>query len=168
MARCPHLPDTPGRIAAVLTPPRALLALVAGAVLGFGAAVSGGVLADRSDRAPRPAMPAGFTGLEGAEAARFAAVYTRVKQEYVDAVDDHALVDKALRGMVAGLDAHSAYLDSDELDQMRHAALGAYPGIGIGGRDRARGRRRHRHRPHRSHGAHARPFGHGGAPRRAP
>ena len=47
------------------------------------------------------------------EARLFAEVYERIKREYVDEVDDHALMEKAIRGMVAALDPHSAYLDSE-------------------------------------------------------
>jgi carboxyl-terminal processing protease len=49
----------------------------------------------------------------------------------VDEVDDHALVEKAIRGMVAALDPHSAYLDSDEFDEIRLSTMGSYPGVGI-------------------------------------
>jgi hypothetical protein len=38
--------------------PRTLLALIAGAVLGFGGALTGGVLADRPSEAALPAHPA--------------------------------------------------------------------------------------------------------------
>jgi carboxyl-terminal processing protease len=106
---------------------RALLALAAGAGLGFAGALAGGVLADRAP--PQPAAePA---ALSYGEAAFFAEVYERIKREYVDEVDDHALMEKAVRGMVAALDAHSAYLDRDELNEIRLSTMGSYPGIGI-------------------------------------
>jgi carboxyl-terminal processing protease len=61
----------------------------------------------------------------------FAEVYERIKREYVDDVDDHALIEKAIRGMVAALDPHSAFLDSDEFEEIRLSTMGAYPGVGI-------------------------------------
>ncbi|TLY94522.1 MAG: peptidase S41, partial [Gammaproteobacteria bacterium] len=100
--------------------PRTLVALIAGAVLGFGGALTGGVLADRSGEASLPAHPArpvGGTALPWQEASLFAEVYERIKRDYVDDVDDHALMEKALRGMVAALDPHSAYLDSEEFEE---------------------------------------------------
>ena len=46
-------------------------------------------------------------------------------------MDDHALMEKAIRGMVAALDPHSAYLDTSELEQVRLSTMGSYPGVGI-------------------------------------
>ncbi|MGH8210204.1 MAG: S41 family peptidase [Steroidobacteraceae bacterium] len=107
---------------------RTLIALVAGAIFGFAAAVSGGVLAER----PRESAQAGnSTTLPWEEARQFAEVYERIKREYVDEVDDHALMEKAIRGMVAALDPHSAYLDSEEFEEIRLSTMGSYPGVGI-------------------------------------
>jgi carboxyl-terminal processing protease len=111
---------------------RTLLALIAGVALGFCAALTSGVLADRqlevrpdvSHAAPRPGLP-------WQEASLFAEVYERIKHDYVDDVDDHTLMEKAVRGMVAALDPHSAYLDSEEFDEIRLSTMGSYPGVGI-------------------------------------
>src|SRR3974390_2570773 len=40
-------------------------------------------------------------------------------------------MQKASRGMVAALDPHSAYLDSQEFDEIRLSTMGSYPGVGI-------------------------------------
>jgi len=102
--------------------PTTVLALLLGALLGFALAVSGGVQADRRpDRA----------GLPSADARLLAEVIERVKAEYVDRVDDHELMQYAVRGMLSGLDAHSAFLDEDELADLRIATEGSYTGIGI-------------------------------------
>jgi carboxyl-terminal processing protease len=106
---------------------RTALALCAGTVLGFCGALTSGVLADRTVEAPR--SPA--SSLPWQEASLFADVYERIKREYVDEVDDHALMEKAVRGMVAALDPHSAYLDSEEFDEIRLSTMGSYPGVGI-------------------------------------
>ena len=55
----------------------------------------------------------------------------RIKREYVDEVDDHQLMEKAVRGMVAALDPHSAFLDSEEFEEIRLTTMGSYPGVGI-------------------------------------
>ena len=113
------------------TPSRTLIALTAGTFLGFCGALSSGVLADRpgavayADPAPARAT------LPWQEASLFAEVYERIKRDYVDDVDDHALMEKAIRGMVAALDPHSAYLDSQEFDEIRLSTMGSYPGVGI-------------------------------------
>ena len=49
--------------------------------------------------------------LPPAEARRLAEIVGRVRREYVDDVPAERLLDQAARGMVASLDAHSAYLD---------------------------------------------------------
>jgi carboxyl-terminal processing protease len=108
--------------------PRTFLTLIAGAVLGFGGAMATGVLAERSAGATRPASE---PVLPWEEANLFAEVYERIKREYVRDIDDHTLMEKALRGMVAGLDPHSAYLDSEEFEEIRLSTMGSYPGVGI-------------------------------------
>ena len=107
---------------------RTLIALFVGAVFGFSAAVTGGVLAERPSEV---AMTGNSTALPWEEARQFAEVYERIKREYVDEVDDHALMEKAIRGMVAALDPHSAYLDSEEFEEIRLSTMGSYPGVGI-------------------------------------
>jgi carboxyl-terminal processing protease len=112
---------------------RTLIALVTGIVLGFCGALTRGVLADRPAEAARPeaAHVESQAGLPWQEASLFAEVYERIKREYVDEVDDHTLMEKAVRGMVAALDPHSAYLDSEEFDEIRLSTMGSYPGVGI-------------------------------------
>lgn len=114
--------------------PRTLVALTAGAVLGFCGAFASGVLADRPNEGAHSAhasRPVDGTALPWQEANLFAEVYERIKRDYVDDVDDHALMEKALRGMVAALDPHSAYLDSEEFEEIRLSTMGSYPGVGI-------------------------------------
>jgi carboxyl-terminal processing protease len=110
------------------TRPRTLGTLAAGAVLGFCGALAGGALAER---APAIAQPATRAALPWEEASVFAEVYERIKRDYVDDIDDHALMEKAVRGMVAALDSHSAYLDSSEFEEIRLSTMGSYPGVGI-------------------------------------
>jgi len=112
---------------------RTLVALIAGVALGFCAALARGVLADRQGEGLRAdaGHPAPRMGLPWQEASLFAEVYERIKRDYVDEVDDHTLMEKAVRGMVAALDPHSAYLDSEEFDEIRLSTMGSYPGVGI-------------------------------------
>src|SRR5262245_53869966 len=106
---------------------RTLIALCAGAVFGFSGAIAGDVMAER--RADDQAVQA--NALPWEQARLFAEVYERIKREYVDEVDDKALMEKAIRGMVAALDPHSAYLDTDEFEEIRLSTMGSYPGVGI-------------------------------------
>jgi carboxyl-terminal processing protease len=107
---------------------RTLIALLAGAIFGFSAALTGGVMAERPGES---AQAAHSTSLPWEEARQFAEVYERIKREYVDDVDDRTLMEKAIRGMVAALDPHSAYLDSEEFEEIRLSTMGSYPGVGI-------------------------------------
>ena len=103
-----------------------LIALCAGAVFGFSGAIAGDVRAEHREETPRsPAT------LPWEQARLFAEVYERIKREYVDEVDDKELMEKAIRGMVAALDPHSAYLDTDEFEEIRLSTMGSYPGVGI-------------------------------------
>jgi carboxyl-terminal processing protease len=106
---------------------RTLIALCAGAVFGFSGAIAGDVMAER--RADETLNPANT--LPWQQARLFAEVYERIKREYVDEVDDKQLMEKAIRGMVAALDPHSAYLDTDEFEEIRLSTMGSYPGVGI-------------------------------------
>jgi carboxyl-terminal processing protease len=110
---------------------RTLIALVAGALFGFSAALTGGVLAEHPGETAQAQAPGNSATLPWEEARLFAEVYERIKREYVDDVDDHALMEKAIRGMVAALDPHSAFLDTEEFEEIRLSTMGSYPGVGI-------------------------------------
>jgi carboxyl-terminal processing protease len=61
----------------------------------------------------------------------FAEVFGRIKQDYVEPVDDRKLLRDAIRGMLSGLDPHSAYLDEDEFEDLRVGTSGEFGGLGI-------------------------------------
>ena len=96
---------------------RTLATLGAGIILGFSGALAGNALADRSGDEARASPPP--AALPWEEARLFAEVYERIKREYVDEVDDHELMEKAVRGMVSALDPHSAYLLSGRWHRSR-------------------------------------------------
>ena len=98
--------------------------LAAGLCLGLGLGLAHGVRADRS-----PAPPG--TPIPWEDARTLAGVIERVKHDYVEKVDDHVLLQAAVRGMVSSLDPYSAYLDRDEYDEIRISSSGEYSGVGI-------------------------------------
>jgi carboxyl-terminal processing protease len=61
----------------------------------------------------------------------FAEIFGRIKQDYVDPVDDTVLLEHAIRGMLAGLDPHSAYLDAEEYRELQVGTSGKFGGLGI-------------------------------------
>jgi carboxyl-terminal processing protease len=77
--------------------------------------------------AKAPARP----NLTPADSAQLAEVIERVQREYVDDVQHPELIDDALRGLVAGLDPYSSYLDAEEYADLRVSTAGTYAGIGI-------------------------------------
>ena len=102
---------------------RAILVVVVGLVLGFSLSV-GGALFGAAGTPDRETL-----ALE--QARLFAEVLARVKQDYVEPVDDAVLLESAIRGMVSDLDPHSQYLDAKEYRDIRVSTTGSYTGIGI-------------------------------------
>jgi len=85
---------------------RNILLLAAGVALGLSFGLARGVLADK---------PAALGAeLPWQDARMLSEVLERVKREYVNPVDDHQLLQAAIRGMVSSLDPYSAFLDSEE------------------------------------------------------
>lgn len=62
---------------------------------------------------------------------KFAEVYSAVKTQYVDAVDDDKFLKDAISAAVAGLDPHSNYLDLEGLKDFGIATGGEFGGVGI-------------------------------------
>ncbi|MGV6826885.1 MAG: S41 family peptidase [bacterium] len=61
----------------------------------------------------------------------FAEVFGRVKRDYVESVSDRELLDYAIRGMLSGLDPHSAYLDEEDFADMKVGTSGQFGGLGL-------------------------------------
>jgi carboxyl-terminal processing protease len=61
----------------------------------------------------------------------FTDVFARIKQDYVETVDDKTLLESAVRGMLAGLDPHSTYLDREEYNDLQIGTTGEFGGLGI-------------------------------------
>jgi carboxyl-terminal processing protease len=97
--------------------------LLLGVSVGLSLGLAGGVLADK------PAAPA--DDLPWQDARTLADVLERVKHDYVNPVDDHQLLQAAIRGMVSSLDPYSAYLDGEEYDEVKISSSGQYSGVGI-------------------------------------
>jgi len=61
----------------------------------------------------------------------FTEVFSRIKSDYVESVDDKSLIEDAIRGMLSGLDPHSAYLDTSEFGDLKIGTTGQFGGLGI-------------------------------------
>ncbi len=104
---------------------RPLAALPMGLILGFMLILTTGVVADRYDgQLAADEMPVD-------EARMLAEVLHKVRSDYVDELGYEKLIEMAVRGMVSGLDAHSAYLDAEEYEEIRISTAGSYSGVGL-------------------------------------
>ncbi len=65
------------------------------------------------------------------EIRRYVMVYNAVRQAYVDPVDDRALMQSAVRGLLLDLDPHSSYLRKADAAQFDEQTRGAYDGVGL-------------------------------------
>lgn len=62
---------------------------------------------------------------------QFMNVFERVRGEYVDKVDDKALIKGAIDGMLTSLDPHSSFVDGRAFTQLRTTTDGNYGGLGL-------------------------------------
>ena len=61
----------------------------------------------------------------------FTEVLDRIRSAYVEPVSDTTLLENAIRGMLDGLDPHSAYLDEAAFKDLQEATTGQFGGVGI-------------------------------------
>ena len=62
---------------------------------------------------------------------QFVDIFNRIKEQYVDEIDDQELFKSAIKGMVSGLDPHSSYLSSEDFDELKIGTTGKFGGLGI-------------------------------------
>lgn len=110
-------------------PFRFVLILGVGILVGFGLSVGRPVQAQREIEAPVTQVKE--QPVPWQDARLLAEVLQHVRQEYVEKISDEELIEAAIRGMIADLDAHSAFLDPEEFDEIRISTTGEYSGVGI-------------------------------------
>ena len=62
---------------------------------------------------------------------QFVDVYKKIKDQYVDEIDDEQLFNYAIEGMVTNLDPYSDYLSQDDFSELKIGTTGKFGGIGI-------------------------------------
>lgn len=102
---------------------RSILVLVIGTVMGLSLSFGGSVMTAHDK--PNPGE------LSWQQARLFAEVMQRIKQDYVEPLDDSVLLESAIRGMVSDLDSHSQYLDAEQYQDIRISTTGSYSGVGL-------------------------------------
>ena len=96
--------------------------IITGAVIGASLIFGQMVFADRPES--QPDLPLD-------DLRTFSEVFGRIKNNYVESVDDKQLLQGAIRGMLDSLDPHSAYLDLEDFKDLREGTSGEFGGLGI-------------------------------------
>lgn len=98
------------------------LVLSVGVVLGASMTIGQSVFAEKeAAKGPLPLK----------ELRTFTEVFEKIKTDYVEPVGDNNLLENAIRGMLTGLDPHSAYLDADAFKELQVGTSGEFGGLGI-------------------------------------
>lgn len=100
---------------------RSMPVLAFGALLGASLTLGEGVLAGKNETETLP--------LE--DLRTFTEIFAKIKNDYVEPIEDKALLENAIRGMLAGLDPHSAYLVPDDYKELQAGTSGEFGGLGI-------------------------------------
>ena len=98
-----------------------LLLILTGLLLGLSISIGQGVFAEREVAVTLPVE----------ELRAFTDVFGRIKNDYVEEVNDRELLESAIRGMLTGLDPHSAYLDREQFKELQVGTSGEFGGLGI-------------------------------------
>ena len=61
----------------------------------------------------------------------FGQIFDRVRSGYVEEVTDEELIEKAIDGMLTGLDPHSGYMNEEVWQEMQTDTKGKFGGLGI-------------------------------------
>jgi len=106
---------------------KSIFILSLGIMLGVFMGTCGSVFADRDNgEAATDSETLPFEDLR-----TFTEIFGRIKRDYVEPVSDKKLLEDAIRGMLSGLDPHSAYLVADEYQELKEGTTGQFGGLGI-------------------------------------
>ncbi len=104
---------------------KTFLVLVFGIIVGVSISLTSNVLANKT----QPSVTT--NGIPLNELRNFSDIFARIKTDYVEKVSDKTLLENAIRGMLAGLDPHSSYLDKAQYQELKIGTTGKFGGLGI-------------------------------------
>ncbi len=61
----------------------------------------------------------------------FGDIFERIRQNYVEEVDEAELIEAAINGMLISLDPHSSYISANDFEDMQVQTRGEFGGLGI-------------------------------------
>lgn len=99
-----------------------IIILISGIAVGIMMSIGSGAMATKETR---------DTPIPLEELRAFTDAYARIKNDYVEEVDDKSLLENAIRGMLTGLDPHSSYLNAEEFKDLQIGTSGEFGGLGI-------------------------------------
>lgn len=103
---------------------RLIIGTLAGVIIGVTTSLSVNVFAFKQTANDSHGLPT-------EELRKFAEVYARIKQDYVEEIDEKEVMNDAIRGMLNGLDPHSNYLDEQDFKDLQISTSGEFGGLGI-------------------------------------
>lgn len=103
---------------------RLIIGTLAGVIIGVTTSLSVNVFAFKQTTSDNNGLPID-------ELKKFSEVYARIKQDYVEEIDEKEVMSNAIRGMLNGLDPHSNYLDEQDFKDLQISTSGEFGGLGI-------------------------------------
>ncbi|MEZ4280142.1 MAG: S41 family peptidase [Myxococcota bacterium] len=104
---------------------------------GVAVAIAATSLVGQAEPSPRAALTAD-SAADGALSAQryedlslFTSILELVRGHYVEEVDEHVLLQSAMKGLLQGLDPHSSFMEPTEFDEMQVETKGEFHGLGI-------------------------------------
>ena len=61
----------------------------------------------------------------------FGDIFQRVRESYVDEIEDRDLIEAAITGMLTSLDPHSTFLNTENFSEMQEQTKGRFGGLGV-------------------------------------
>ena len=93
--------------------------------------IAGGVLLSTQVAGPLIAQEARANSSVYEQLDLFGDIFERIRANYVEEVDEAALIEAAINGMLTSLDPHSGYLPPSDFDDMQVQTRGELGGLGI-------------------------------------
>jgi carboxyl-terminal processing protease len=106
---------------------RAMNKLMMAAVGG----IAGGVLVSTQIAGPLLAQEAANNSTVYEQLDLFGDIFERIRENYVEEVDEAELIEAAINGMLISLDPHSSYISASDFEDMQVQTRGEFGGLGI-------------------------------------
>lgn len=93
--------------------------------------IAGGVLVSTQIAGPLLAQEAANNSSVYEQLDLFGDIFERIRENYVEEVDEADLIEAAINGMLVSLDPHSSYISASDFEDMQVQTRGEFGGLGI-------------------------------------